>query len=787
MRLRLALLVLVGLGAALQASAAELTFQRFVAPGGSVLSRRTVLSPDARHLYAVNISLGGGIAVYERDRTTGSLGFVEEHVQGPGDLADFQGAYDAIVTPDGAYVIVAAIESLFVFQRDANDGTLTFVERETAGFATGLVITTSIVQSSDGAYVYAGTVLGQVLVFSRNPSTGALTYVESESDSASPARHFDEVIALAIDPDDYYVYATSTVEDAITKFRRDLITGELDWVGDSDTMTDPSEMEFSSDGTRFFVGSRAGNARMTVYDRHADTGTIDWLGETAYAASSALPALAIEPDGSHVFASSDSAIVTVLADDGEGSFGTELPLLEDGVAGVGLPGILNGLTASPDGRHVYATGGEGPIAVFAVATYDFLEAETDGVLTPGLVSVSSVALSRDGKNLYATGAGEDAIQVFSRDAVTGALAGSQIVRDGVAGVAGLDGVRDVVVSPNDEFVYAVSATDDAAVAFARTASGQLTFVDAVLDGEAGARLDGAFALAISPDGKNVYVASDAENALSAFAVVAETGALSPAGSFADGVAGVNGLAIAQSVAVSPDGKHVYAGGRGDDAIAVFSRDPFLGTLQFQTAVTGAGLDGVTDVALSPDGRFLYATGFDDDALVRFARDATTGALTSPNVTSHAAGVADGLDGPRSVEISRDGSRLFVTGDVGSVLAVYRRDRESGLVRRIQAETDDGRTANALAGVRATAVSRNGRHVYAAAPIDDAVVAFVPEPDRAALGAVALLPLALLLRWRRPLVRARHRARVAPTFARARPARVAGSTGTQSSFRSTTLP
>jgi 6-phosphogluconolactonase (cycloisomerase 2 family) len=227
-----------------------------------------------------------------------------------------------------------------------------------------------------------------------------------------------------------------------------------------------------------------------------------------------------------------------------------------------------------------------------------------------------------------------------------------------------------------------------------------------------------------------------------FGVVAETGELGPGGSFADGVAGVDGLAIAQSVVVSPDGKHVYVGGRGDDAIALFSRDPFLGTLLFQSAVTGAGLDGVTDVAISPDGAYLYATGFDDDALVRFTRNPTTGALTNPSVTSHGA-AADGLDGPRSVEISRDGSRLFVTGDVGSVLAVYRRDRESGVVKLIQAETDIKRNGNALAGVRATAVSANGRHLYAAAPVDNAVVAFVPEPEAASLALVACIVIGFL--------------------------------------------
>ena len=40
----------------------------------------------------------------------------------------------------------------------------------------------------------------------------------------------------------------------------------------------------------------------------------------------------------------------------------------------------------------------------------------------------------------------------------------------------------------------------------------------------------------------------------------------------DGLNGVDGLNGAYSVAVSPDGKHVSATGQIDDAVAVFSRD-----------------------------------------------------------------------------------------------------------------------------------------------------------------------------------------------------------------------
>ena len=75
---------------------------------------------------------------------------------------------------------------------------------------------------------------------------------------------------------------------------------------------------------------------------------------------------------------------------------------------------------------------------------------------------------------------------------------------------------------------------------------------------------------------------------------------------------------------------------------------------------------------------------------------------------HAAGIDDGLDGPRSVEISSDGSRLVLTGDVGSVLALYRRDPDNGVLKRIQAEVDGERSGDALAGVRiGQAVPPNG--------------------------------------------------------------------------------
>ena len=52
----------------------------------------------------------------------------------------------------------------------------------------------------------------------------------------------------------------------------------------------------------------------------------------------------------------------------------------------------------------------------------------------------------------------------------------------------------------------------------------------------------------------------------------------------DGVGGVDGLSGAQSVAVSPDGGHVYvAGSYGTTRLAVFARDVATGALTFVEA------------------------------------------------------------------------------------------------------------------------------------------------------------------------------------------------------------
>src|SRR5207245_3652366 len=191
---------------------------------------------------------------------------------------------------------------------------------------------------------------------------------------------------------------------------------------------------------------------------------------------------------------------------------------------------------------------------------------------------------------------DDSLAVFVRDAGTGALAFVERKRDSVDAVTGLVGVSAVAVSSDGTNVYA-TGTNGIAIFLRDASSGSLTFMGA----DTG--LKSPQALTLSPDGSHLYAASSSNNAVAAFTRDPSTGMLTLVQTVQDNTAGVDGLAGATALAVSPDGAHVYVAGKLDDAIAVFSRDASTGTLSFieleRHAVNGAsGLDRMQGHAAS---------------------------------------------------------------------------------------------------------------------------------------------------------------------------------------------
>ena len=110
--------------------------------------------------------------------------------------------------------------------------------------------------------------------------------------------------------------------------------------------------------------------------------------------------------------------------------------------------------------------------------------------------------------------------------------------------------------------------------------------------------------------------------------------------------------------VSPDGKHLYTAGPGENSVAVFSRASTTGELAFvefeKDDVGGVdGLNGATSVTVSPDGKHVYVASFENMAAV-FSRNQSTSKLTFVESEKEGVGGVDGLDWTGSVTVSPDG-------------------------------------------------------------------------------------------------------------------------------------
>src|SRR5436309_245224 len=328
----------------------------------------------------------------------------------------------------------------------------------------------------------------------------------------------------------------------------------------------------------------------------------------------------------------------------------------------------------------------------------FLEVERNGSGSiTGLDGASGVAVSPDGRTVYATGEVDDALAVFHRDSATGALTFVEMKQDAVDGVDGLNGAHGVVVGPDGVHVYGAGRNDDSLAVFSRdAATGALTYVEIQRDGYAGVvqGLLGAKAVAVSPDGAHVYAAGSLENAVAVFGRDAATGKLTFIEVQREGQNGVLGLFGAKAVTVSLDGANLYVAGGYDDALVVFDRNPETGMLTsvqlLEDGVGGVnGLNGADAVAVSPDGTHGLVTGSVDNALAVFQRDAATGTLTYVERLRDGTAGVDGLHNAQAVAVSPDGASVYATGSADNAVAVFRVRRCGDGVLDPGEQCDDG--------------------------------------------------------------------------------------------------
>ena len=333
--------------------------------------------------------------------------------------------------------------------------------------------------------------------------------------------------------------------------------------------------------------------------------------------------VALSSDGRFVFTSAeaDDALTIFEREPFYGSSTFDQVFVDDEDGVFNMMGA-SAVASAPDGRHVYVTSAfDNSLLVFAHdASTDSLvfvasQAQEDmvgGVY--GLSQPTAVAVSGDDEQVFVAAEISDSVAVFSRDATNDTLTFVDAQLDGVA-TDHLAGASGVAISPDHRHVYVTSSIDDALTVFSR-GGGFISPVTAYVDGVDGIDgLDGASGVAVSPDGQHVYAVAGVDNTLTTFARDPISGTLTLIDLDRDGVDGVDGLGGARAVAVSPLGNRVFVASQNDNGVALFRRMASTGQVDLLDVKTPAvGLRGAGSLAVSPDGIFVYAACYDDDSM-----------------------------------------------------------------------------------------------------------------------------------------------------------------------------
>ncbi|MDQ8185178.1 beta-propeller fold lactonase family protein [Pelagicoccus sp. SDUM812002] len=338
-----------------------------------------------------------------------------------------------------------------------------------------------------------------------------------------------------------------------------------------------------------------------------------------------------------------------------------------------------------------------------------------GVLD-GIESPYDVRVASDGGHVYVASLKNDAISYFSRNQTNGELTYSNFVTQADFGENALDGVRSLAMSPDGEFVYAVSMFSNSLATFDRDkASGSLSFVDAIYDADNGVDgLDGPRSIVMSPDGKNLYVAAYDDSKLSVYSRNTVNGVASFLGVYEEGDQGVQELSSPHALAMSPDGKSLYVA-LWSNEIIVFARESASGLLTYQSRLTY--LEGESKkqspraLALSPDGKFLYVASANNDALSILSRDTETGAIANvANVLDDTGGVVN-LDGPHAISISSDGAYVYIAAVSSDSVTSFERNATTGGLTYYQSIVSEAEDSWDMNGPISIGTSPDGEHVY----------------------------------------------------------------------------
>ena len=331
--------------------------------------------------------------------------------------------------------------------------------------------------------------------------------------------------------------------------------------------------------------------------------------------------------------------------------------------------FADSVAVAPRGGAVYVTGSSSSatgVADFATVGYDastgarLWASRYDGARGAG-GDAQAVAVDPAGRTVFVTGYGPG--HGSGTDYVTiayNAATGSRLWLSRYNGPASSDDYAyAVAVSPDGRTVFvtgssqggpAATAGDYATVAYDAATGAQLW---ASRYSGPGSSEDVATSLAVAPDGATVYVTGGSGSDYATVGYDAATGAQQWVNRQQAG--------YARSIAVSPGGQAVFVTGTDGLVFATVGYDAATGAQQWVSHYNGAGRSGsrASSLAVSPGGGMVYVTGAAALDYATVAYSAATGAL---RWARRYHGPAD--SGARQVAVGPRGRTVYVTGGIG---------------------------------------------------------------------------------------------------------------------------
>ncbi|MFI7601492.1 lactonase family protein [Actinoplanes sp. NPDC049681] len=401
--------------------------------------------------------------------------------------------------------------------------------------ASGVAQTAGVVISPDGKHVYTSSVYSTaVSEFSRNATTGALTQLASPNACVSNkttgipagcnslAGVLNGNYDLAISPDGKNVYSVAYSGHTIGAFSRNATTGVLT------ALASPNKCLYDVS-----VSSPPTGCTSARQIRGAD-------------------GIAVSPDGAYVYVASFlSNSLAVFARNATTGVLTQMSGTSGCYTDGGAPGCTTAagmanpfyVRTSPDGASVYvASNGSNAVSIFQ-------RNMTTGVLTQpagpnscvynngspvvagctavqGLKGAYYVAVAPDGATVYASGNGSSSVAAFKRNPTTGVLTqlaspnaclynGTGTAIPGCTAAQAIAGPTGIAFSPDGLFAF-VNGSDGVAVFRHDSSTGVLTqlagtsgciAMSSTIGCTTGIGLRSPITLAVSPDGRDVYVAA----------------------------------------------------------------------------------------------------------------------------------------------------------------------------------------------------------------------------------------------------------------------------------------